>query len=87
MAKKITGESFDKARWLVVDAAALTKSSIELVVQVNGKVRSKFQIDVDMPREEVEAQALQDENVMRFIDGKPIRKVIYVPNKLLNIVI
>ncbi|MEJ6592393.1 MAG: leucine--tRNA ligase [SAR86 cluster bacterium] len=85
--QKITGESFDKARWLVVDAAALTKSSIELVVQVNGKVRSKFQIDVDMPREEVEAQALQDENVMRFIDGKPIRKVIYVPNKLLNIVI
>jgi len=40
-----------------------------------------------MPREEVEAQALEDENVKRFIDGKPIRKVIYVPNKLLNIVI
>ena len=85
--RKITGESFDKARWLAVDPAALTKSSIELVVQVNGKVRSKFQIDVDMPREEVEAQALEDENVKRFIDGKPIRKVIYVPNKLLNIVI
>jgi leucyl-tRNA synthetase len=67
--------------------AALTKTSIELVVQVNGKVRSKFQVDMDMPRDEVEALALQDDNVQRFIDGKSIRKVIYVPNKLLNIVV
>ena len=85
--QKLTGEAIDKARWLTVDVAALTKTSIELVVQVNGKVRSKFQVDMDMPRDEVEALALQDDNVQRFIDGKSIRKVIYVPNKLLNIVV
>ena len=85
--QRLTGESFDKARWLTVDEAALEKSSIEMVVQVNGKLRSKFQADVDMPKELVEAQARQDENVVRFLEGMTIRKVVHVPNKLINFVV
>jgi leucyl-tRNA synthetase len=85
--QKLAHESIDQARWLVVDEAALTKTSIELVIQVNGKLRSKFQTDVDAPKDQVEAFALRDDNVARFIDGKTIRKVIYVPNKLINFVV
>jgi leucyl-tRNA synthetase len=85
--QKLAHESVDQARWLAVDEGALTKTSIELVVQVNGKLRTKFQTDVDAPKEQVEAFAMQDENVLRFIDGKTIRKVIYVPNKLINFVV
>jgi leucyl-tRNA synthetase len=85
--QKLAHEPLDQARWLAVDEAALTKTSIELVVQVNGKLRTKFQTDVDAPKEQVEAFAMQDENVLRFIDGKTIRKVIYVPNKLINFVV
>lgn len=85
--QRLTGESFDKARWLAVDEAALEKSSIEMVVQVNGKLRSKFQANVDMPKELVEAQARQDENVVRFLEGMTIRKVVHVPNKLINFVV
>lgn len=85
--QRLTGESFDKARWLAVDEAALEKSSIEMVVQVNGKLRSKFQANVDMPKELLEAQARQDENVVRFLEGMTIRKVVHVPNKLINFVV
>jgi leucyl-tRNA synthetase len=85
--QKLAHEPLDQARWLAVDESALTKTSIELVVQVNGKLRTKFQTDVDAPKEQVEAFAMQDENVLRFIDGKTIRKVIYVPNKLINFVV
>jgi leucyl-tRNA synthetase len=85
--QKLAHEPLDQARWLAVDEAALTKTCIELVVQVNGKLRTKFQTDVDAPKEQVEAFAMQDENVLRFIDGKTIRKVIYVPNKLINFVV
>jgi leucyl-tRNA synthetase len=85
--QKLAHEALDQARWPAVDETALKKTSIELVIQVNGKLRSKFQTNVDAPKEEVEAFALKDENVSRFIDGKTIRKVIYVPNKLINFVV
>lgn len=85
--QKLAHTSLDEARWPAIDEAALKKTSIELVIQVNGKLRSKFQADVDAPRDKVEAFALQDDNVARFIDGKTIRKVIHVPNKLINFVV
>jgi leucyl-tRNA synthetase len=74
------------APWPSVDESALKRSSIEIVVQVNGKVRDKVQAPVDAERDDVEALALAQENVQRFIDGATVRKVIVVPNKLVNIV-
>ena len=74
------------ASWPALDESALTRSTIEVVVQVNGKVRGKIDAPVDAPREDVEALAIAQENVQRFIDGQTIRKVIVVPNKLVNIV-
>ena len=74
------------AAWPRVDKAALVRSSIELVVQVNGKVRGRIQAPADAANEVLQALALEDDNVQRFLQGINIRKVIVVPNKLVNIV-
>ena len=73
--------------WPEVDSAALEQDSIELVIQVNGKLRSKMSVSATASSDEVQAMALNDEHVLRFIEGKPIRKVIVVPKKLINIVV
>ena len=73
--------------WPEVDSAALEQDSIELVIQVNGKLRSKISVSATASSDEVEAMALNDEHALRFIDGKPVRKVIVVPKKLVNIVV
>ncbi len=75
------------ASWPEVDISALEQDSLELVLQVNGKLRSKMTVSVTATKDEIETMALSDEHVKRFIEGKPIRKVIIVPNKLVNIVV
>ena len=79
-------EAVVDARWPEADEAALVQDSIEIVFQVNGKVRGKMEIPADLPREEVEKLALANPNVRKFIDGKTVRKVIVVPGRLVNIV-
>jgi len=74
------------ASWPTLDESALARSSIQVVVQVNGKVRAKLEAPVDMDKADMEAMALADENVGRFLDGLSVRKVIVIPNKLVNIV-
>jgi leucyl-tRNA synthetase len=75
------------ALWPKVDATALEQDTLELVLQVNGKLRSKILVSVTASKDEIEAMALSDESVIRFIDGKPVRKIIVVPNKLVNVVV
>ena len=79
-------DSVANARWPSVDESALVRSSIEMVVQVNGKVRGKIQLAADASKQTAEAMALEDSNVQRFIDGVTIRKIIVVPRRLVNIV-
>ena len=72
--------------WPVVDDSALERDSIELVVQVNGKLRSKIDVPADADRETIERIALQDEKILSHIEGKTVRKVIVVPGRLVNVV-
>ena len=72
--------------WLQVDESALVKDEITYVVQVNGKLRAKLEISASATKDEIEALGLADDNVQRFLDGVTVRKVIVVPNKLINIV-
>jgi leucyl-tRNA synthetase len=72
--------------WPTYDEAALVENEIEVVFQVNGKVRGKANVARDTSREELEKVALADHDVQHFIDGKTVRKVIAIPNKLVNIV-
>ena len=74
------------AGWPVLDDSALVQDSLQLVIQVNGKLRGQIDMPASASREEIEAAARVNENVLRFTDGLTIRKVIVVPGKLVNIV-
>lgn len=74
------------AEWPAVDEAALTRDEIELVVQVNGKVRAKLQVAADASKDSIEQLALTHEVVQKWIEDKTVRKVIVVPGKLVNVV-
>lgn len=80
-----TGISY--VEWPQFDPQKLIVDTKEIVVQVNGKLRGKFEAKLDESKEELQRMALEVENVINFIDGKEIRKVIVVPNKLVNIVV
>ena len=82
----VSGEDILAAAWPKVDPNALTRSSIDMVIQVNGKVRAKINVAADIDKASAEAEALAHENVQKFIDDKTVRKVIVIPGKLINIV-
>jgi len=79
-------ESVADASWPAVDETALVRTTITLVLQVNGKVRGKIEVSANISKQEIEDIALKDANVLRFIDGFVIRKIIVVPGRLINIV-
>jgi len=72
--------------WPQVDEKALVKDEILYILQVNGKMRGKINVDADVDKKTIESLALENENVAKFVEGKTIRKVIVVPGKLINIV-
>ena len=74
-------------RWPEVDESALSQDLIEMVVQVNGKLRGRISIDVAADKEAIAECALADENVQKFVADKTIRKTIVVPGRLVNIVV
>lgn len=73
--------------WPAVDESALKKSVVQLIVQVNGKLRGRVEVASGADQKNCESAALADENVSKYIVGKTIRKIIHVPDKLLNIVV
>ncbi|HEV2611078.1 MAG TPA: leucine--tRNA ligase [Noviherbaspirillum sp.] len=81
---KLHGDILD-APWPQVDASALEQAEIELMVQVNGKLRGSVKVPKDADKAAIEAAALSNENVKKFVEGTP-KKVIVVPGKLINIV-
>jgi leucyl-tRNA synthetase len=73
--------------WPAADAAALVQESYEIVVQVNGKLRGRISVAVNADEAAVRAAALADAQVRRFVADKPVRRVIVVPGKLVNVVV
>jgi len=78
---------FEKPVWFDVDKNALSVDSITVVVQINGKVRSKIDLAVNTPEADVKKAVFTDEKVKSYTDGKQLVKEIYVPNKIYNIVV
>jgi leucyl-tRNA synthetase len=74
------------ARWPACDESALVQDSVTVVAQVNGKVRAQLQLPADADKAALEAAAMADATVQRFLEGLTVRKVIVVPGKLVNIV-
>ncbi len=79
-------ELIAQAAWPVADEAVAQADEVTVVVQVNGKVRSQLSMPRDADKEEVERAALEDPKVKRHIEGKEVKKVIYVPGRLVNVV-
>ena len=82
----LVGDDILDAPWPSVDESALVRDELEIVVQVNGKVRAKMSVPASADKAALEAAALAEENVQRFIEGNTVRKVIVVPGKLVNVV-
>ena len=79
--------SVHQQSWPVFDAGLAAEETITLVVQINGKLRAKMDVPADIAEEAAREAALADENVVRHLEGKQVRKVIYVPGRLVNLVV
>ncbi|HMR64536.1 MAG TPA: class I tRNA ligase family protein, partial [Anaerolineae bacterium] len=79
--------SIHRQSWPVFDPELAKEDTIELAVQINGKTRAKINVPPDIDAESAKAQALAAEGVEKYVDGKPPKKVIYVPGRLVNIVV
>jgi leucyl-tRNA synthetase len=79
--------SIHNQNWPKYDSKALVKDEIEIVIQVNGKVREKIMVNTDISKEELEETAVNNDKIKSYIEGKKIVKVICVPSKLVNIVV
>jgi len=75
------------APWPDVDESALVQDEIELMLQVNGRLRGSIRVDATSSHQAIEVAALASPEFLRFADGRPIRKVIVVPGRLVNIVV
>ena len=73
--------------WPTYDEKALVEDEVEMIVQVNGKVRAKIKMAKDADNKDVEDAALANEHVHSFVDGKDVKKVIVIPNRIVNIVV
>ena len=82
----LTDERFAESEWPEVDDSALSRDELEIVVQVNGKVRGKITVPASADKAAIEAMAKEQDNVQRYLADAAIKKVIVVPNKLVNIV-
>jgi leucyl-tRNA synthetase len=80
-------ESLAYAPWPAVNEDHLKEDTVEIAVQVNGKVRGSIAVAPDAEKETVLATAKQDENVARHLDGKTMRREIYVPGRIVNFVV
>jgi leucyl-tRNA synthetase len=80
-------DRLDEIPWPTYSEAALEEERLLIVVQVNGRVRGKITVSADVEQEQIESEALHDQKVRSFLDGKKVRKVVYVPRRLVNIVV
>jgi len=80
-------ESLAYAPWPVAEEKWLVEDTLKLVVQVNGKVRSTILVPTDASKEAILEASKSDENVARYLEGVSIRREIYVPGRLVNIVV
>jgi leucyl-tRNA synthetase len=85
--EQVTGGRIWEAPWPAADARFLVRDSVELVVQVNGKVRDRIQVAAEAEEDQIKRDALQRPNVQRHLDGKQVVKEIVVPGKLVNFVV
>jgi leucyl-tRNA synthetase len=80
-------ERVDRVPWPSYSEKALEEEKLLIVVQVNGKVRGKITVPADVTQERIQTEALADSKVVDFLGGKKVQRVVYVPRRLVNIVV
>ena len=80
-------EALIYSSWPEIDKSVIIKDEVEIIIQVNGKLRSRMTIDINTSQETVESMVIADENILRYIDEKLIKKMIYIKGKLVNVVV
>ena len=80
-------ETVVAARWPAYDEKLASAGDVEIAVQVNGKLRSRIVVPRGMAQEDVMKMVMADEAVKKFVDGKPVKKTIYVQDRLVNLVV
>ena len=78
---------YKKVSWPEVDKNFLESDTALVIIQINGKVRKKIEVDIDTPQEEIEKIATDLDEIKKYIENKKIKKIIYIQNKLVNIVV
>ena len=81
------GSDILTAPWPEADRARWLQDEIELVLQVNGKLRGNMRVAKDADRAQIEKLAMQNPNVQKHVDGQPVKKVVVVPGRLVNVVV
>jgi leucyl-tRNA synthetase len=81
------GDDIMRAPWPEADAAALEQDEVELVVQVNGKLRGSIRVPKAADKEAIQVLAVANSNVQKFISGQAIKKIVVVPGRLVNLVV
>ena len=84
---ELFGSVLSEGSWVQYDEAKTVDNEIEIVVQINGKVRTKMMVDANINRDDMQTAVLENADVKALVDGKQIVKVIAVPGKLVNIVV
>jgi len=79
-------EELIRSAWPVYDEAALVKSTVEVALQVNGKVRGRMDVPADLTRENAQEYFMAQDEVKKIIGDKPVKKLVFVPGRLVNIV-
>ena len=80
-------DGLSHAKWPAYDPELAREEMVEVVIQVNGKVRARMECEAGLPEDQLVARARSDQRVAPWLDGKPIRKTIVVPDKLVNLVV
>ena len=76
-----------EARWMTADESAMVRSTVPLVIQINGKLRANMDVAADISEEDATQAAREHPNCQKYFEGKTVRKVIFVPGKLINFVV
>jgi leucyl-tRNA synthetase len=76
-----------REKWPAYEASALKREEEEIVIQISGRVRSRVKVRTDISEEELKNLALQDTKVREWVDGKPVRKIVVIPHRLVNLVV
>ena len=79
-------EAIINVTWPEPDESLLEKKSVEIAIQINGKLRGRITVDSNLSQKEIEKLAQKQENIKKYIENKDVKKVIYIENKILNIV-